>query len=125
MGMYDELICKVELPRKEWQDLIYQTKDTPSQFLDRYEIRQDGSLWYEEYDIEDRSDKTKPEGSLSRLAGMMTRVNQRAKQVTDFTGEIRFYTDHLGKWIEFSAYFANGILSEMHQISPQPGDRVA
>lgn len=120
MGMYDELVCKARLPREEWQDLIFQTKDTPSQFCDLYEIRGDGMLFHQQYDIEDRSDKNAPEGSLSRLVGMMTRVNPRVVPVPEFTGEIRFYTSHQGEWVEFSAYFANGIMSELHQIAPKP-----
>lgn len=56
MGMFDYLQCKYPLPNAGDNDLEYQTKDTPAQFLDRYEIRVDGSLRHLDYDIEDKSD---------------------------------------------------------------------
>jgi hypothetical protein len=40
------------LPDASDNDLEYQTKDTPAQFLDNYEIRADGSLWHLDYDID-------------------------------------------------------------------------
>jgi hypothetical protein len=67
MGMFDHLKCKYPLPDAGDNDLEYQTKDTPAQFLDNYEIRADGSLWHLDYDIEDRSDPN-AEG-LARLVG--------------------------------------------------------
>lgn len=39
MGMFDNIKCAM-VPAGE-----YQTKDTPVQYLDNYEIRADGSLW--------------------------------------------------------------------------------
>ena len=74
MGMYDELRCKYPLPVKGANDLLYQTKDTPSQFIDLYEIRADGTVWRQNYDIKDRSDP-KAEG-LERIIGCMTRINK-------------------------------------------------
>ncbi len=52
MGMFDYLKCKYPLPDASDNDLEYQTKDTPAQFLDNYEIRADGSLWHLDYDID-------------------------------------------------------------------------
>ncbi|MFZ9812193.1 MAG: hypothetical protein ACO3DD_03800, partial [Burkholderiaceae bacterium] len=56
MGMFDYLKCKYPLPGVGDNDLQYQTKDTPAQMIDHYEIRAAGSLWHLNYDIEDRSD---------------------------------------------------------------------
>lgn len=55
MGMFDTLRCKYPLPVTGASDLVYQTKDTPAQWLDYYEIREDGTLWHEAYDTEDQS----------------------------------------------------------------------
>ena len=120
MGMYDYLKCKYALPLEGANDLEFQTKDTHAQMLDNYEIREDGSLWHEEYDTEDRSDPT-AEG-LMRFAGCMTRVNQR--WVRDrMTGEVRFYhVEEDGTWVEFSSYLINGEVVELVQIEPPVGD---
>lgn len=115
MGMFDRIKCRHNLSHVEGLDdadvaaLEYQTKDTPSQFLDQYEIREDGTLWVETYDIEDRSDPNAV--GLMRICGAMTRVNKQWKPVSDFIGEIRFYTslgEHHSGWLEFSAYFVRG-----------------
>lgn len=133
MGMFDNIKCKYPLPVERANDLDYQTKDTPAQFLDLYEIREDGTLWHESYDVEDNSEGTKWEAAnpdrelelpeemkgLSRLIGCMTRVNQRWEEIKDFTGEICFYTTLLPKhsgWIEWSAYFENGKVVRMNLI---------
>jgi hypothetical protein len=117
MGMFDYILCKYPLPLKSAQNLEFQTKDTPCQFMDYYEITESGRLKRETYDIEDRSDKTAK--GLAALAGCMTRVNKRWVRET-YTGEIRFYTS-LGKnhtgWIEFSAYFVKGMLDQIHLVT--------
>ena len=45
MGIFDFVTCKYGLPIAAAQDLDFQSKDTPSQAMDHYEIREDGSLW--------------------------------------------------------------------------------
>ena len=121
MGMYDEIQCKYPLPVEGANAHNFQTKDTPAQFLDHYEIREDGTLWHEVYDIEDHSDP-KAEG-IAAFMGCMTRVNNRWIQETDFTGEICFYdscgADHTG-WIEFSTYFVKGQLKQLEIITNRP-----
>jgi hypothetical protein len=114
MGMFDEIRCKAKLPREGCGGLLFQTKDTPEQWLDMYEIREDGSLWHERYDIEDHSDPD-AEDPLSRLCGSMTRVGKEWERC-EMTGEVRFYThtdkaDIRGSWVEFSAYFVHGLLA--------------
>lgn len=133
--MFDEIKCKYRLPLPQYQDLQFQTKDTSEQYLDQYEIREDGTLWHEAYDVEDRSEFGKwrrehpneeiPDtlSGLGSLAGMASRINKHWEQVKDFTGEIQFYTG-IGKdregWVEFSAYFVNGTLNQLHVISHEP-----
>ena len=116
MGMFDEIKCKYPLPVKKVQDEIFQTKDTPSQFMDDYEIRTDGTLWHQTYNIVDKSDKN-AKGPM-RLVGTMTRVNKRWKR-DKLTGEIVFYTTIKNVWYEFSAYFVGGKIKELHQINPK------
>jgi hypothetical protein len=118
MGMFDYLKCKYPLPNAGDNDLEYQTKDTPAQFLDHYEIRTDGTLWHLDYDIEDRSDPN-AEG-LARWAGRLSHVNERWEPVP-FTGEIRFYhyISEAGR-TEFSAYFVNGMLNFLTPIGKEP-----
>lgn len=116
MGLYDDLTCTYPLPVPGANALSYQTKDTDAQFLDTYEIREDGTLWHKAYDTEDRSDPN-AEGML-RLVGAMTRINQRWEQVM-FTGEICFYTmygNNDSGWLEFSAYFVHGKINQLHVI---------
>ena len=108
MGMFDEIRCRYPLPVPGWEETLFQTKDTPEQWMEQYEIRADGTLWHEDYDIEDRSDP-KAEGLLA-LCGCMTRVNCRWVN-SDFTGEIRFCSLRKPEWIEFSAYFVKGAIA--------------
>ena len=49
MGMFDEVVCRYPLPWPEVQDATWQSKGTPAQYLDQYEIRADGSLWHLAY----------------------------------------------------------------------------
>lgn len=131
MGMFDELKCKYPLPVEGANAVEYQTKDTPMQNLDHYEIREDGTLWHEDFDIEDHSDMAKwkaahpgeeppkeLQGTLLSLCGCMTRVNKRWEPI-NFTGEIRFYGclgERCGGWVEFSAYFEQGKVVRLNLI---------
>jgi hypothetical protein len=140
MGMFDNIRCKWPLPVSGANELDYQTKDTPNQSLDNYEIREDGTLWIEEYDVENRSEAAKwkkdhpgeevPEElkGWKSFIGCLTRINKRWVQVTDFTGEVAFYTlcdtkdgkvvnaDERAGWIEWSAYFIKGKLNSVNLI---------
>ena len=93
----------------------YQSKDTPKQTLDNYEIREDGTLWTEDYDAEWISDAD------HFLGGYLNSHNHRWVQVENYTGEIRFYRN-LDKeykvWEEFSAYFVRGHLKHLESIDP-------
>ena len=123
MGMYDNLKCKYPLPVEGANQLSYQTKSLDCT-LDDYEIWEDGTLWHEEYDTEDRSDPN-AEG-IDRFIGCATQINQRWVQMEKFIGEITFHEilgeEHLNDdawrcgWIEFSAYFVDGKIRELHLV---------
>lgn len=129
MGMFDEIKCKMPMPDGveldvDHRDHWFQTKSLRCA-MDYYEIREDGTLWAQPYETEDRSDPDK-EG-FAGLVGCMARVNQRWEQVKEFTGEIVFYTrassigqpidsgGHSG-WIEFSVYFVGGKLKHFELL---------
>jgi hypothetical protein len=118
MGMFDHIKCNYPLPiNKDTKNLLFQTKDTPAQWLDLYEIREDGTLWHETYDIEDRSDPN-AEG-FRKFIGSMTKINKGWEPMECFTGEIRFYTcfgEENKEWVEFSSYFVKGKLKELHSL---------
>lgn len=134
MGMFDELRCKYPLPLPQYQANLFQTKSTPAQWMDTYEIREDGTLWHEDYDTEDQSERSKwmlahpgeevpPElKGIGAFFGCAARVNQRWEFLY-FTGEIRFYncvgSAHTG-WVEFSSYFHDGLLQQLHLVEHRP-----
>ena len=129
MGMYDYVKCEYPLPVVGANELQYQTKDTPCQWMDLYVIKDNGTLWHEEYDTEDHSEAAQwktghpgepvPEelNGLRSFAGCMTRVNKRLVR-EDLTGVIRF-----GNWdkdrgmIEWCVLFENGQLKDLQQLT--------
>lgn len=138
MGMFDCIRWERPLPGIAEDDpaqkFLFQTKDTPVQFMDNYLVREDGTLWHQAYDTEDQSEATKwkaanpgkelpPEmDGLAAFCGCMTRINHRWEE-SAFTGEIRFYafrdetaTPARGGWIEFSSYFVDGRVNQIHLI---------
>lgn len=113
MGMFDYLRCHYPLTVEGANERVYQTKDLECD-VDQYEIREDGSLWHQNYDT--RVEET-PEAPLGIW---IHRDNERWEQVK-LTGEVRFY-DSLRKtqpcgWIEWSAYFVDGALKELHLVA--------
>lgn len=113
MGLYDDIACDYPLPGCEGTPPRWQTKSLSCQ-LDRYKIDDDGSLWVEAYDAEDRSN---PDATgLARFAGCMTRVNRRWERC-DFRGEILFYgEDRSGGWWEYSALFNGGQIIDVRAV---------
>ena len=110
MGMFDHI---------RYNGHEYQTKDTPAQLLDYYDIHEDGTLWHNNYDCE----WVEEEGHL--LKGYLRQFNERKEFCANFIGEIRFYRNidkKYTKWEEFSAYFVNGKMREIHQISGENND---
>ncbi len=112
MGIFDYVRCHYPLPAVGANALEFQTKDMPHAFLDNYEIRADGTLWREHYDIEDRRDPNAKPGTLAALAGLMARVNLRWEP-EPYTGAMAFYAGLSGQWIEFVALFDHGVLKAL------------
>lgn len=129
MGMYDHLTCKYPLPLVGANERHYQTKDLEC-MLDNYEIREDGTLWHEAYDSRFEEDE-------KAFFGFYIYHDNKRWEVVEYTGEVRFY-DFLPSaktkaqkfsdgnsgdgWIEWSAYFHEGKLKELHLIEHrEPG----
>lgn len=103
MGVFDYITVKYQGHGiGDVSEEEFQTKDTPAQYLDRYEIREDGTLWHEAYDTEYRSDPTKP-GKLGML-GSLTQVNHRWERV-DYYGELE--VDQYRFW------FRDGVVADV------------
>lgn len=110
MGLYDYVRCEMPLEQcPEWAT-EFQSKDTPAQYLDRYEIRADGTLWHELYDTEDRSEPNA--AGLMAFRGSQTPVNKRWEHEDEFDGVIDFYTSN-----------SCGCCGGLVQIDPGTGDK--
>lgn len=64
MGMFDEVRCLYPLPwpAEELAGLEWQSKCTPAQYIDDYEIRADGTFWHEAYTVRFEEDPKAPVG---------------------------------------------------------------
>lgn len=118
MGMFDWLTCEYPLENPEHNKFHYQTKDTPTQGLMEYVIRQDGSLWLHNADfdwVEDKND--------GLFGGYLEPSNWRWEFQEEFTGEARFYeyrgTNH---HVEYSAYFKQGKLQQINKLKDTGGE---
>lgn len=110
MGMYDNLKCKRPLPLKNASEYVFQTKDLDC-MMDQYEIREDGTLWHEAYEVRVEETDEAP------LGMWLHRDNKRWEHIS-LTGEIRFYDySDGGDWVEFSAYYVNGELKHLEPIA--------
>jgi hypothetical protein len=102
MGMYDYIHVECELPIEVPCEAKWQTKDTPSQFLDDYYLTAKGRLEYDDYEEEIEYNEEAPFGFY------VHRKNVHRTFCEDFTGSIRFYDEIEGKWYEFYAFIENG-----------------
>ena len=140
MGMFDSIICLAPLPMAGANDLSFQTKDTPEQFMDQYEIRADGSLWHQDYELADESELAKwknanhgqtPPAGLDGFIGCLTQVNKRWTHLDRYDGTINFYTtlgQHHTGWLQFKATYVDGQLAteiELVEHTPVVPDRDA
>lgn len=90
----------------------YQTRDTPAQLLDHYEIKSNGELWHKNYDVEIIEDDN------YFLKYRWEHKNERWEFCNKFIGEIRFYRAlDADDWEEYSAYFKDGKLREINLIA--------
>jgi len=85
MGMFDNVHCHYPLPWPEVQDATWQSKDTPAQYLDEYEIREDGTLWHEAYTSRWEKDDSAP------LGFYLYRDDVHWAQVSDVSGELEIH----------------------------------
>ena len=109
MGMFDDLRCEYPLPLRDGVTRNFQTKSLDC-MMDRYEIRADGTLWREVYEIKYQSDPTATGGYR------LPRVSAGWEPIT-MTGEVRFYApEEHDQWIEFSTYFVKGMLKHLETI---------
>lgn len=118
MGMFDNVKCDYKLPWPESADFGFdwQTKDTAIPYLDRYEIRADGTLWYEQHDkrFETNDDTV--------LGIVLYRDNQRWEQV-QWEGEFEIHHWHDDWWYEVRFWFRGGIVIDSiatRMAQPQP-----
>jgi hypothetical protein len=106
MGMFDELL---------WKNNLYQTKDTPEQGMELYEIRGD-ELWFKMVKREWVDDDS------YLFKGYLREISHEWKFCDKFDGLIRFYRD-IGKdendhyiWEEYKALFMDGKIIKLEEI---------
>ena len=118
MGLFNTLKVKMPLPLKGANELEYQSKDIHPNFMEHYEIRENGTLWKQVYDVEDHSDP-KATG-WPGIIGKFTRVNLRWRRQYPTT-TIWFYT-HIAdekkkvRWIEWRAELVKGKVTEIKRV---------
>lgn len=121
MGMFDDLTCRYPLPVAGANDLAYQTKDLECA-MDQYEIREDGTLWHEDYD-------SRWEESDDAPLGVWWHRDNKRWEIVPLTGEVRFYTSLRNErpygWLEWSAYFKSGALQQVNLIRHDAVESVA
>jgi hypothetical protein len=119
MGMFDYVKCDYELPWPEAKDFGFewQSKETDDQYLSRYEIRADGTLWHEHYDLRWEE---KPDAFLGIV---QHRDNPRWEQV-QHTGELEIHhiignaPDHT--WYSVLFWFRDGIVKDCVPKKTEP-----
>ncbi len=112
MGMCDHVRLKWKLPWPEVQDAVWQSKDTSAQYLDLYEIREDGTLWHLAYDM-------RVEDEPGTLLGVgMYRDNEQWEQIAA-EGEIEVHhgvdlPDESGyAWYRVIFWFRDGLVKDV------------
>jgi hypothetical protein len=127
MAMFDYVKCAYPLPgaSPEINAQVFQTKDLKCR-LDELEIRGDGSLWVEDYDTEDQSGLMS--NGQKHPYKVSTRVNPRARALTDFTGTLRMCANYGPEalascckgWVVLSARFEAGQLRDVSVLEDRP-----
>ena len=108
MGMFDDIRCQYPLPLAGASERLFQTKDLYCD-LDYYEIREDGTLWREEYDT--RIEET----DAAPLGYWIHHENKRFVQ-DKFTGELEIHDcddQPGGKWYSFKLTFVDGVVKDV------------
>lgn len=120
MGMFDNVRCKLPLPWPESVDFgsEWQTKSPDVPYGEDWEIREDGTLWHEDVDYEDRSDPNAEPGSWESLRGIMTPVNPRWRHV-HWNGEFEIHhlVEHKDRpghfWYSVLFWVRDGVVRDM------------
>ena len=102
MGMFDYIKCEYPLPDGGPQDGEFQTKDTDAMYLECYRITKEGRLIHEtvRYEIVEPEEREYPDpNDLRHFIGMMRSIPCGDKD-TNFHGDLRYYTDIDGEWLE-------------------------
>jgi hypothetical protein len=119
MGMFDYVKCDYPLPWPEASGFGYewQSQDTDDQYLSRYEIRADGTLWHERYDIRNEADEKAPLGFWQH------RENVRWEQVKQ-TGEVELHhlvgTPPNHTWYSVQFWFRDGVVKDCVPVKELP-----
>lgn len=114
MGMYDDIKVMYPLPGNPGV-FESQTKSFPDPYLVNYELREDGTLWREEFEHYDA--RTEEEKAARSFAGCMARRNHHWVQLKDFTGEIEVWADDN----EYSIYLQHGKVVAVTIVNEQEG----
>lgn len=103
MGVFDEVKCLMPLPWPEVQDVWFQTKSPDAPYLEKWEIREDATLWKRVVERKWEDDPTSPLGAYHREAS-----HRWVQQ--EWQGEFEFYhlTDDRQWWYTVKAWFKGG-----------------
>jgi hypothetical protein len=135
MGMFDNVICKRELPLNEelkslgvqWDKVVFQTKDLDNCLSD-YIITEDGELvedvkkyeytYYTEEEIKQRVKENK------WLLVKDTKLIEQYNKKVNYHGKILFYeifnfSDTEDIWVDFEAYFVYGKLDKIELVKTE------
>jgi hypothetical protein len=142
--MFDNIKCEyklLDLPQEiidNWggvKNIIFQTKDTPNQYMCLYKIDHEGVLWEEKTESEWIESETPDAESIFDRLGHM-KIISRAWIKPNFSGSINFYEHYHHKnykttrlsfdnedwqryevgWIEYKALFNNDLLISMDLV---------
>lgn len=131
MGMFDLIRCEATLPETAVAPdagRLFQTKDTPDQYMTVYTITADGRLTWRPYEMEavpreERPYPDAPDDDFRSLCGSIRRVEQPPEDIP-YHGDICFYgSGHTGAWWEYNARFTEGRLARIDLVEfTPPGD---
>lgn len=123
MGMFDWLRVEAPLPNTPVpapDGTIFQTKDTPDQYMTLHWITADGDLMWRPYEMEEvpkaeRMYPDAPDDSLFSLLGCIRRVERDPERI-DFHGDVEFYHYGDGGGWCYRARFTEGKLSRIDVV---------
>jgi len=120
MGMFDYLICESPLLPPEHRSVAtWQTKDTPSQFMETYRISPDNKLIWEEVRYDGWADGDPNATDLfSRLGHMKTTL--MGDKAIPFHGYINFYAKAGSEFVDYRAKFTDDVCVAIVRVSSEP-----